>query len=78
MSTESWVAVYVVAVVSCLWLLLWGGARFLEGTFASGCLISWLTPKWSEETIRFFAFIALLAGTALLVPRLFRPEWRRF
>lgn len=76
MSTQSWVISYVVEVFFLLWLLRWGGARVLEGTFASGCLISFLTPTWSEEQIRLFALVALLASTAWFLLGLFQPEAR--
>lgn len=45
-----------------LWVLLWGGADRLEGTFAAGFLIDWLAPSWSADGIRLFALLMLVVG----------------
>jgi hypothetical protein len=58
------------------WILFLGGARTLEGTLASGCLISWLTPSWDAEHIKLWALLIWLASTGWLVVQVFVPEAR--
>ena len=78
MSTGGWVLVFALEALFLLWLLRWGGARLLEGTFASGCLIAWVTPTWDEEQIKLYALVALVASTIWFVLGLVRPELRIF
>ena len=77
MGTPEWIIGFVVETLFLLWML-GGGARLLEGTFASGCLISWLTPTWDAEQIRLYAFVALMASAVWFVLGLIEPGLRPF
>jgi hypothetical protein len=76
MSIEQWVLGYVVDLLFCLWVIRWGGARWLEGTFASGFLISWFAPRWSAEGIRLFTLLSLIGSSVWFVVGLFAPDAR--
>lgn len=75
-SLEYWALFCAGSVVFWLWVLLWGGAERLEGTFASGFLISWFAPRWSAEGIRLFALLSLLGTLVTFAVGWFVPEWR--
>jgi hypothetical protein len=76
LSDICWVAGYGVSLLLWLWILKWGGARRLEGTFASGFLVSWFAPRWSAEGLKLFALLALLVSTIWFVVGIFVPEAR--
>jgi hypothetical protein len=76
MSTTHWVLGYIVDLLFSLWVLRWGGARWLEGTFASAFLISWFAPRWSAEGIRLFVLLSFLVTTGWFVVGLLVPETR--
>jgi hypothetical protein len=75
-SIEQWVLWAGLSSVFWLWVLRWGGAERLEGTFASGFLLSWFAPKWSVEGIKLFALLSLLGTVVAFVVGLFVPEVR--
>ena len=76
MSIAGWVLGYVVDLLFTLWILRWGGARWLEGTLASGFLISWFAPRWSAEGIRAFVFLSFIVTSVWFVVGVFVPEAR--
>jgi hypothetical protein len=71
-----WVILYSVGVVFWLWVIFWGGAEWLEGTLASGFLVSIFAPRWSSEGIKLFAWLALFGSTVWFVLGIFIPEAR--
>lgn len=75
-STICWILSYAFDLLVSLWILRWGGARYLEGTFASGFLVSMLAPRWSAEGIKFFVLATLVGSTVWFVVGLFVPEAR--
>lgn len=75
-STLCWVTGYGIDLLVSIWILRWGGARYLEGTFASGFLVSMLAPRWSAEGIKFFVLVTLAASTVWFFVGLFVPEAR--
>lgn len=56
MSFNEWIVAYALSSLFWIWILWWGDAKWLEGTFASGFLISSLAPKWNSEGIKLFAW----------------------
>ena len=76
MSLANWVGSYAIEVLFCLWLIRWGGAERLEGTFASGFLVSWFAPNWTSDGIKVFGWAALVAGTGWFVIGVFWPDFR--
>jgi len=76
MSLGSWGIAYASQAIVCLWIVYWGGDRFLEGTFLSGCLVSYFAPRWSAEGLRFFAGATLFLSTCWFIAGIFMPELR--
>jgi len=72
----AWVLVYLVELLFWVWIIGWGGAKWLEGTFASGFLISYFAPSWSAEGIKLFAWVSLLACTIWFVVGIFNLSVR--
>ena len=76
MSLTAWLLFYLADVAFLLWVVRWGGAEVLEGTFASGCLISWFAPRWSADGIKVFGWCALVAHTIGFIVGVFWPDFR--
>lgn len=76
MSLTSWILIYGVELLFWLWILRWGGAEWLEGTFTSGLLISIFAPRWSADGIKLFALLTLIAGTIWFVIGIIVPDVR--
>ena len=72
------IVLHVIFTVFWLWVLAGGGAERLEGTFASGFLISMFAPKWSAEGIKLFALATLVVGTIFFIVGYVNPEFRCF
>jgi len=62
-STLIWILSYVVNLLFWLWVVFWGGAERLEGTFASGFIINSLAPNWTSEGIKLFGWLTLAGST---------------
>jgi len=71
-----WIVFYFFELLFWLWIIRWGGAKWLEGTFASGLLISTLAPAWRAEGIKLFAWISLIAMSIWFVAGLANPSLR--
>lgn len=59
-----------------LWVIRWGGAERLEGTFTSGLLVNYFAVNWSAEGIKLFAWLTLIATTIWFFAGVFYPEIR--
>ncbi|MBB4220597.1 hypothetical protein EJP67_23645 [Variovorax guangxiensis] len=71
-----WIAAHAAEALFCLWVLRWGGAERLEGTFASGFLISNFAPRWSAEGLKMAALILLVFCAVSFAAGLFVPGLR--
>ncbi len=76
MSLIPWIVVYALNMLFWLWIVRWGGAERLEGTFSSGLLISVFAPQWSAEGIRVFGYGAIIVSTIVFVLGVFFPDFR--
>ena len=76
MSLTELVVTYLLQLVFWLWIVRWGGAEWLEGTFLSGFLVHIFAPRWSAEGIKLFGCGAILVSTVLFVVGLFSPDFR--
>jgi hypothetical protein len=74
--TETWILCYLIDFLCWAWVIWCGGAEWLEGTFASTFLVSWLAPSWSAEGIRLFAWLSLLVSVVAFVVGFFVPDLR--
>jgi hypothetical protein len=72
------IAVYLIDLVFWLWVVRWGGAELLEGTFISGLLIHFFATRWSADGIKLFGYAAIFISTILFVVALFFPDFREF
>ncbi|RIX75223.1 hypothetical protein [Acidovorax cavernicola] len=71
-----WIVFHAIGALFWLWILRWGGADWLEGTFLSGFLVSTFAPRWSAEGLRMFALLMLIVCAISFVWGLFMPEMR--
>ena len=78
MSLIELVVTYSINLVFWLWVVRWGGAERLEGTFSSGFLIHLFAPRWSADGIKLFGYGAILVSTILFSIGLFSPDFRTF
>jgi hypothetical protein len=76
MSELTWTGTYFLNLLFWLWLIRWGGAERLEGTFTSGLLLSTFAPRWSADGIRLFAWFSLIGSSVAFIIGLFRPDFR--
>jgi len=74
----AWIIAYALNMLFWLWIVRWGGAERLEGTFSSGLLISVFAPKWSAEGIKVFGYGAIIVSTIGFVLGVFFPDFRYF
>ncbi|MBA4391471.1 MAG: hypothetical protein C0399_11115 [Syntrophus sp. (in: bacteria)] len=78
MSLIPWIIAYIVDLLFWLWIVKWGGAERLEGTFTSGFLVNVFAPRWSVEGIKFFGYGTIIISTIYFVLGVFIPEFRCF
>jgi hypothetical protein len=76
MSLLAWVALFAVTSLLWTWVLFWGGADWLEGSFLSGFLIHTFAPRWSAEGIKVFAALTWLLEGLWFILGLFVPGMR--
>lgn len=78
MSLTELIVTYLIILIFWLWVVKWGGAERLEGTFASGFLISIFAPNWSAEGIKLFGYCAIGLSTLLFIAAVIYPDFRYF
>ena len=75
MSMIWWIAIHAIEALFLVWVLRWGGAERLEGSWASG-FISNFAPRWNAEGLRMAALILLVFCAITFVAGLFMPSLR--
>lgn len=75
-TTEFWVLGYAANALFWCWIIWWGGAERIEGSFLGGLLIGWFAPRWGADGIKLFAWLSLVVTTIGFVVGLFAPELR--
>jgi hypothetical protein len=78
MSLTELIVTYLINLVFWLWVVRWGGAEWLEGTFTSGLLINIFAPRWSADGIKLFGYGTILISTILFIIAIFSPDFRYF
>jgi hypothetical protein len=73
-----WLLAYLADMLFWIWVTRWGGAEKLEGTFASGFLISIFAAGWSARGIRVFGYGTMVVSTIFFILGLFSPGFRWF
>jgi hypothetical protein len=76
MSLLLWVAVFAVLSLFWSWILFWGGAEWLEGSFLSGLLLDVWAPRWSADGIKVFVKLTWFLAGVWFVVGLFVPAAR--
>jgi hypothetical protein len=71
-----WLLGHILNAAFWSWVVFYDGAERLEGSFASGFLINIWAPGWTAEGIRFFGWVALIAGGIGFVVGLIVPSLR--
>jgi hypothetical protein len=77
MTTAAWIVLYVVNVIWWLWIARFGGARSIQGGWASW-LLNPLAWRWDAEVVVLFAWLSLIGSTVWFVFGLFEPAARGF
>lgn len=78
MSLTELIVTYLINLLFWLWVVRWGGAEWLEGTFTSGSLINIFAPRWSADGIKLFGYGTILISTMLFIVGIFSPDFRSF
>ncbi|GAB4211244.1 MAG: hypothetical protein OHK0012_03350 [Synechococcales cyanobacterium] len=77
MSLWVWLAGHSLGSLFWLWILRWGGARWVTG-WKAFFLVHWLAASWNEEQIRLFALIMLIGEILWCVIGIVEPGLREF
>jgi hypothetical protein len=62
-----WVAIFVACNLFCAWVLFWGGAESLEGSFLARLLIHQQAPRWSAQGIKLYLGLSWVIGGICLI-----------
>jgi hypothetical protein len=74
----AWVVGFAALSLFWCWLLFWGGADRLEGSFLAGLLFYSRAPEWTADGIKLFAFLTWVCQGVWFVVGLLSPEVRPF
>ncbi|MBI4458316.1 hypothetical protein HY633_05115 [Candidatus Uhrbacteria bacterium] len=72
---------FLLMVLLWLWIIFWGGAARLSGSFGMGALAGYSgATRWSVDTVKFFAWLALLSGVGQFIffAAIATPKWNAF
>ncbi len=70
-----WLVGYVASTLFWLWVLRWGGAKWIEG-WKAWAAVGWFAGHWKAEQIRLYALLLLTLETVGFVAGLFVPSLR--
>jgi hypothetical protein len=73
-----WIGIFLLNSLFWCWILFWGGAERLEGSFLAALLVHFRASRWSSEGIRLFALLSWLISAFWFVVGLFSSEVRHF
>lgn len=76
LSISGLVFTYLINLLFWLWVVRWGGAEWLEGSFTSGFLIHVFAPRWSADGIKLFGYGTIIVSTVMFIVAIFNPEFR--
>lgn len=78
MSLAEFVTLYLIQLLFWLWVVRWGGAEWLEGTFLAGFILHIFAPRWTTEGIKLFGYGSIFISTVLFIAGIFYPDFRHF
>jgi hypothetical protein len=73
-----WIGLFVLNSLFWSWILFWGGAERLEGSFLAALLVHLRASAWSAEGIKLFALLSWLISGFWFLIGLFSGEVRHF
>lgn len=77
MSIFEWTLIHALIALLWLWILIWGGAKKLEG-WGAFFLIDWLAARLDKEQLRLYALLSLVIQVIWYVIGAINPDWRGF
>ncbi len=78
MSLTELIIFYSIELLFWLWIIRWGGAEWLEGSFIAGLFVNVFASRWSADGIRLFAYGSMIITTILFIIALFSPDFRGY
>jgi hypothetical protein len=75
MALIAWIVIYILSALFWLWILKWGGAKWLEG-WRAFFIVDWFTGWWTAEQLRLYALCVLVLETIWFFVGLANPELR--
>lgn len=78
MGLALWVGLFALASLVWAWILFWGGADWLEGSWLAVVFVHFRAVEWSADGIRLFAGLMWLLQTVWFVIGLFVKDARLF
>ena len=73
-----WIGLFLLGSLLWAWIILWGGAEWLEGSFLVGLLVHFRAPARAADGIRIFAWGTWLVQAVWFLLGLFSRDVRRF
>ncbi len=78
MGVAVWIGLFLLSSLFWAWLLFWGGADWLEGSWLAAVFVHFRAMEWTAEGIRLFAGLMWLGEGIWFAIGLFVPEVRLF
>lgn len=78
MGLIAWTLVFLASSLFWSWIIFWGGAAWLEGSFVAGLFVHFRAPTWTEEGIKIFAVLTWICEFIWFMIGLKSPEVRGF
>ena len=76
MGLAAWVGVFLVSSLFWAWILFWGGADWLEGSWLAAVFVHFRAMEWTAEGIKLFAGLVWLCESIWFAIGLFAPAAR--
>jgi len=77
MGILEWLLIHLLSALFWVWILSWGGAKWLEG-WKAFISINWFAGWWNAEQLRLYALCILVIQVIWLGVGVFKPEYRGF
>ncbi len=73
-----WIGLFLAASLFAFWVLFWGGADWLEGSFLAAFLVHFRAAAWTADGIKVFVAIGWFGEGVWFVIGLFNRDVRHF
>ena len=78
MGALAWIGLFAACSALWGWLLLGGGAEWLEGSFLAGLVVHVRAPEWTADGIKVFTGLVWLGQAIWFMIGLFNRDARAF